>query len=81
MTVFLDGRDLGSYSLARTGKEWARLLCLRAALTPGTHELRLRFASTLPPSAREPRRLALMLNDIHLVSFARHRRSRGARGQ
>ena len=44
----------------------ARLLCLRASLTPGSHVLRLRFARALPPSATEPRRLALMLNDIHL---------------
>jgi glycosyltransferase involved in cell wall biosynthesis len=66
VTVFLDDRDLGIFSLVRTSKESARLLCLRVPLTPGSHVLRLRFAHALPPSATEPRRLALMLNDIHL---------------
>ncbi len=73
-TVFLDGQDLGNFSLARTSKESARLLCLRAPLTPGAHELRLRFARALPPSATEPRRLALMLNDIHLEPLPAARR-------
>ena len=35
VTVFLDDRDLGNFSLVRTSKESARLLCLRAPLTPG----------------------------------------------
>ena len=73
-TVFLNGQDLGKFSLARTSKESARLLCLRAPLTPGVHELRLRFARALPPSATEPRRLALMLNDIHLEPLPAARR-------
>jgi hypothetical protein len=68
-TVFLDDRNLGTFSLARTSKESARLLCLRAPLTPGSHALRLRFSRALPPSATEPRRLALMLNDIHLEAL------------
>ena len=65
-TVLLDDRNLGRFSLAYTSRELARMLCLRAPLTLGSHVLRLRFARSLPPSATQPRRLALMLNDIHL---------------
>jgi glycosyltransferase involved in cell wall biosynthesis len=66
VTISLGARALGTYSVARTAKDSTRLLCLRAELDGGALELRLQFARALPPGEQEPRRLALMLNDIHL---------------
>jgi glycosyltransferase involved in cell wall biosynthesis len=71
VSIRLGDRDLGTYSLASTGKESSRLLCLRAPLAPGRQDLRLRFARWLPPRGAETRALALMLNDIHLERISR----------
>jgi glycosyltransferase involved in cell wall biosynthesis len=66
ITVHLDDRPLGTYSVRRTPRDSTRALCLRAHLTPGSHELRLEFARALRSRAADRRRLALMINDIHL---------------
>lgn len=71
VTVRLGDRELGTYSLAKTSTEASRLLCLRAPLEVGPQELALRFARALPPAGAEKRRLALMLNDIHLERISR----------
>ncbi|HZT17832.1 MAG TPA: glycosyltransferase [Dongiaceae bacterium] len=66
VTIFLDGRALASHRLRRTPRDSTRLICFRAPLTRGSHELRLAFSRSLPANGAETRRLALMLNDIHL---------------
>jgi glycosyltransferase involved in cell wall biosynthesis len=71
ITVRLGDAELGTYSLARTSRESSRLLCLRASLPPGPQELRLRFRRWSEPQGTERRRLALMLNDIHLERISR----------
>jgi hypothetical protein len=71
VAIRLDEIDLGTYSLVQTSRESSRLLCLRAPLGPGPQELRLSFARWMEPQGAERRRLALMLNDIHLERISR----------
>ena len=71
VAIRLGEANLGTYSLVRTSRESSRLLCLRAPLSAGPQELRLSFTRWIEPQGTEPRRLALMLNDIHLERISR----------
>ena len=71
VAIRLDEVELGTYSLVQTSRESSRFLCLRAPLGPGPQELRLSFARWIEPQGMERRRLALMLNDVHLERISR----------
>jgi glycosyltransferase involved in cell wall biosynthesis len=65
LSIFVDGIPVGSHALQRTKANGTQILAFRAKLEAGQRELSMQFSRWTEPTETEPRRLALMVNQIY----------------